>query len=46
MESEPQNPEFSINPEKLHPCLEDTMSKKGATIKLLVPVKVATMIIL
>ena len=21
MESQPQNPEFRINPEKLHPCL-------------------------
>ena len=24
MESQPQNPEFRINPEIFHPCLQDT----------------------
>ena len=29
MESQPQNPEFSINPENFHPCADTFANKLG-----------------
>ena len=39
MESQPQNPEFRVNPENFHPCIEDTMSKKGILYNYVFPLK-------
>ena len=38
MESQPPNPEFRINPENFHPCIElDTVYKVGALQCLVEP---------